>query len=255
MTADLARLRAGALAPLLAASPSALGECGTDPLARATTLAIATPEGEGDDFGVALGGPFVARELAACATRAIEARKGWPTSRVERGFSVVADATARGAGVVAVRDGGPLLYGGASYVRAMIESATGHAPSAVGDSRHERLRADVDAAALVVASLARADTAEGLRGLAVSASVGARVELRAHATCDNEATCAGLAKLALSAQDSLGPLARLTWLGAAVSRATIAARGATLSARVDVSPEEAREAIGAVLAAPAGSAR
>lgn len=244
VTVDLSRLRGGPLAELVRSPRGDLGACGVDPLARGTTLAVGMP-GEGDEFGVAVAGPFDARELAACASAAIQGRKGWPTTRREQGFEVVADATARGAGVVAVRDGGPLLFGGAAYVRRMIDAAT--SPPAALDPRHAALRVEIDAAAPVVGTLVRGEADEGLRGLAVSAAVGERVEVRAFARCDRDETCAALGNLAKNAKDELGPLGRLTWLGAALARTSLDARGPTLRARVDLSVLEAREAAAAAL--------
>jgi hypothetical protein len=201
---------------------------------------------EGDDFGVVVAGPFDAREISACAVAAIEGRKGWPTTRREQGFEVVVDATGHGAGAVAVRDGGPLLFGGAAYVRRMIEASVRPAAPPL-DARHAALRAEVDASAPVVGSLVRAETDDGLRGLAVSASVGNRVDVRGFARCDRDETCAALGRLAKSAKDELGPLGRLTWVGAALARTSLDARGSTLRARGDLSLDEAREAVAAAL--------
>jgi hypothetical protein len=163
LSADIAQLRHAALGPLLSArlgsSAGDLGGlCGFDPLTALDQLALAVPsagaaagEHEGD-FGVIASGRFSATQIMRCASASISRRGGDPVSSELGAFSSVRDRTAAG-GEVAARDGGPLIVGGGSYFRELLDAAEGKGQKLEHqdprDARHAALRQTLGAGTIV----------------------------------------------------------------------------------------------------------
>ena len=125
--------------------PLALGSlkitCGFDPVERLTEIAVASPEEQSKDFGVAASGAFSREELVGCAEKVMQARGGAATKTPRGDFTVLEDAepgASRVAAKLAVKDGLALVARGA-WLDAMLEAANG-APSAAGNPRHAALR-------------------------------------------------------------------------------------------------------------------
>jgi hypothetical protein len=161
-------------------------ECGYDPLESAEMIGVYA-EAHGDepiDVGLAALGRFDAEQILACASTLIRKRRGEPRRTPIGSFLTLRDAHGRG-GEVAVRSGGPILVGGASTLRQLIDATEGRTESAVTDGDHAALRNAVGADAAVVATWVAGpharDTLEtlglgaplsGLRAAAASASIG-----------------------------------------------------------------------------------
>lgn len=236
-TVDLRSLRGTSLGGLLGGRGERMlgadlrAVCGGDPFASAAELALAMPAAPGDgEFGVVVAGELSAIELTRCAERVIQARGGRPVTLREGDFLVVTDVASPGEGLVAVRHGGPLLFGGAPYVRRMMDTAARRAPSVEADARHVALRGEAGEGALVASALLTADLRERLRGelgepdaplagvVGVGLSLGARdpTAVRLIVGCDSAAACAGVAAMlqrrepiAQARVEAAGPTARL----------------------------------------------
>jgi hypothetical protein len=268
LSVDLRQLRGSAAAAsgagrarrLLGADLTAL--CGVDPLAAAEELVIAVPGAPADgEFGAAAAGPLDAAAVSECAARVVGSRGGRPVTLREGEFLVITDVLSAGAGVVAVRPGGPLLFGGASYVRQMMAAVERRAPSVLSDARHMALRGEVgDRQALVLSTLLTADGRDRIRaelgdprapaasvlGLGLSASASDPVRLHGLVGCDRAEPCAQLAdtlRRLRDSQETEGLLAVLRPL----SQATIEARGATIHAEASVPVALAEQLLGAFL--------
>lgn len=261
---DLRRLRTTPFARVLSGKSRALLQpagdgsneltrlCGFDPLDLAQDLALAVPPSPTDgELAVAATGPFSAASLTTCASRIVTAREGRPVTLREGDFLVVTDVSASSAEVVAVRDGGPLLLGSASYVRQMMATAERRAPSAQTDARHVALRSEVgERQPLVLSALLTADGRDRVRaelgdpgaaaasviGLSLSASAGDPVALHGMIGCDQGEPCAQLARsldaLRKSDEGELGK--QLLGLKEPLDAATIAAEGPTVHAHLQV---------------------
>lgn len=249
-TLDLSRRDRPAFHALLGEGWSAelQARCGEDPLAPAAELALAMPAAAAEgEFGLALAGSFQVKRVVSCATRVIEGRGGRPVVLQDGPFSLISDVASRGEGVVAIKEGGPLLLGGLAYVRRMIATAARREASVESDARHVALRSEVGEAMLVATLLPSQDLGERLRaeagveqgglagvlGLGVALSADDPAELRLAIGCDGAASCqqaqAGLRGL----QGSEGLLlARLPGLKQALAGAEIGGEGPTARVRL-----------------------
>jgi hypothetical protein len=255
LSIDLRQLRGSAAAGLGSARARRLvgadlaALCGADPLALAEEIVIAVPGAPADgEFGVAAAGLLDAAAVSECAARVVAARGGRPVTLQEGEFLVITDVLSAGSGVVAVRPEGPLLFGGASYVRQMMAAAERRAPSVLSDARHMALRGEVgDRQALVLSALLTADGRDRIRtelndprapaasvlGLGLSASASDPVRLHGLVGCDRAEPCGQLAETLRRLRDSQeteGIFALLRPL----SKTTIEARGPTIHAEAVV---------------------
>jgi hypothetical protein len=194
-TVHIEELRAAGLLPD-AAHRGGLGAppvgCGFDPLDQTTwagVFAISNPSAT-LDFGIAAIGRFDAERMLDCAARSISARGGEPRRTPMGSFTGVRDARGRG-GEVAVRAGGPVLVGGSSTLRQMIDVAEERGESAATDLEHGALRERVGPDGTFVASIVVApETAAALgdtlpeallaavRAGAAAIRLGAQIEIR-----------------------------------------------------------------------------
>ncbi|MRG96962.1 hypothetical protein [Polyangium spumosum] len=282
-TADLGALRRSpSFAPLLSETREipGLGKvrdvCGFDPMAGLNELGVAVPAaGEGGDFGLVASGTIDPDALLACASKVIEARGGRSVVNPIGGFRTVRDASLSTSGAeIAVREGGPVLLGAGSYLRSMIDAAEGRVPSARADSDHTKLAAEAGPGALrvtvvltpeqrrtlleeIALSGAQGSPAASVVGLGLSVSIGERVGLSAVVACDAAAPCAELATVfegrRVAQADDM--LVRLMGLGPILSRLEIGAKGPRISARVDMSTDEATELVTRVIALRAAAGR
>lgn len=257
VTADLRAPRGPALRALLGGDGLPGGEerrslCGADPLDAAAEVALGMPAAAGDGaFGVAVAGPLREGALVRCAERVIQARGGRPVVLREGTFSVVTDVASTGEGVVAVREGGPLLFGGVPYVRRMMAAAAGQEPSVAVDARHVALRAEAGEGALVASALLSADLRErlqeGLReersplarvlGLGLSVGAADPAPLRLVVGCDGAPTCAEVGALLLRLRGERGA-SLAAWLPggkAALDGAEVRPEGPTVQVRAALS--------------------
>lgn len=225
--ADLDALRASPSgAKILAADRTIPGlgtvreVCGIDPMERVRELAIVVPAGGDEgDFGVVAAGDAQDDAILACASKVIEGRGGKPVVTTVGSFRTVRDATMILSGAeIAVKKGGPILFGAGPYLRAMIDAADGRIPTIRTSVAHARLADMVEGSALratVVLTpkqredLAR-DLAEGggprsaasiLAG-AVGAKLGATVSVRAVIACADAPSCADVAAILIKARDA-----------------------------------------------------
>jgi hypothetical protein len=275
-TADLGALRrSGAAAPLLSDTREIPGlgpvkkVCGFDPMANLAELAVAVPAtGESGEFGVVAAGGVDDEALLACASKVIEARGGRSVVNTIGSFRTVRDASLSASGAeIAVRKGGPVLLGGGSYLRAMIDTADGHVPSIQSDAAHARLGREVGSGSVRVtvvltpeqrrtladelaANNALGSPAGSVVGLGLSVTLGARVDLHGVVACDAPKPCAELAgvldgRRAESANDML---VRLVGIGAVLERMRITPEADRIHARVDMGTDEATTLIERILA-------
>ncbi len=281
-TADLGVLRrSDAFAPLLSETREipGLGKvrdvCGFDPLAGLSELGVAVPAAGGDgDFGLVASGMIDPDALLSCASKVIEARGGRSVVNPIGAFRTVRDASLSTSGAeIAVREGGPVLLGAGNYLRSMIDAAEGRVPSARADGDHTKLAAEVGPGALritvvltpeqrrtlleeIALSGAQGSPAASVVGLGLAVTIGERVGLSGIVACDAAPACGDLAKIfdgkrAAQANDML---VRLMGLGPILERLRIGSEGARISARVDMSMDEATELVtrGIALRAAAG---
>lgn len=282
-TAELEPLRrSGIAAPLLGEGREipGLGKvrdvCGFDPMTGLTELAVAVPASGNDGaFGLVASGLIDRDALIACASKVIEARGGRSVVNTIGAFRTVRDASGSGSGAeIAVREGGPVLLGAGNYLRAMIDAADGHIPSARSDAAHTRLATDIGRGALRVTvvfseeqrrllaeELSRSDAksspAASVVGLGLAVSLGERVDLHGVVACDKPAACGELAKIfdARRAAQSEDMIVRLLGLGAALDRMKIVAEGERIHGRVDMATDEVTGLVERLLVLRAASQR
>jgi hypothetical protein len=152
---DLAALRASGLATLRL--PGALDDVTKGcrdggPLAAVDRLALALPGAslEGDLAIVALGSRVRAAAFVDCARQVIGARGGTAKTSQRDGFTFVQEGEGLH-GVLAVRDGGPVVLGRGAWFDAVLAAAQGTAPSLHGDPVHD-LERGKRAGALAIAT-------------------------------------------------------------------------------------------------------
>lgn len=265
--ADVGALRrSSALAPILSESGEIPGigkvreVCGIDPLEHVTEVAMGVPAaGTDGDFGFVASGPIDAEALLSCASKVIEARGGRPVVNPIGGFRTVRDSAALASSAeIAARDGGPILLGAGTYLRAMIDAAEGRIPRVSSDILHDRLSNEIGPGAARITVVltpeqrrslneelarggAQGSPAAAMIGLGLAVSIDSRVGLSGIVVCDAANPCAELGKTfdARRASQTDDPFIRLLGAQPLLERMKIGAEGTKISARVDMSTEEA----------------
>jgi hypothetical protein len=266
-TADVGVLRrSSALAPILSETGEISGfgkvrdVCGFDPLDGITEVAMGIPAAGADgDFGLVAFGTVDAEALLSCASKVIEARGGRPVVNPIGGFRTVRDSAALASSAeIAVRDGGPILLGAGSYLRAMIDAADARIPRVSSDLLHQRLSNEIGAGAVRVTVVltpeqrrtlneelarggAQGSPAAAMIGLGLAVSVDSRVGLSGVVVCDAANACTELGRTfdARRSSQSDDPLIRLVGAKPLLERMKISSEGTRITARVDMSTEEA----------------
>ncbi|MBK9266977.1 MAG: hypothetical protein IPM54_45280 [Polyangiaceae bacterium] len=265
-TADVGVLRrSSVMAPLFSEGEvPGIGKvrdvCGFDPLEGITEVAMGIPAAGADgDFGLVASGLVDAESLLSCASKVIEARGGRPVVNPIGGFRTVRDSASRTSSAeIAVRDGGPILLGAGSYLRAMIDAAEGRLPRVSADLLHERLSREIGSGAVRVTVVltpeqrrtlneeltrggAQGSPAASMIGLGLAVSVDARVGLSGVVVCDAAPSCGELGKVFDARRTSQVDDLVVRFVGAApiLERMKISSEGTRVSARVDMSAEEA----------------
>ena len=267
ITFDLKELRASPLAaPYLAGERKIEGlgrirdACGFDPLAMVNELVLAVPESFDAEFGISATGTFVDGPVVDCATKVIATRGGRPVSSSVGSFRTVRDVESPSSGEIAVRPGGPLLFGGGAYLRAMIDAVDGSLASLPADDPHLTLRSELDGhdtitITLVLSQSQRKVVAEELAAAGGSAPLpigaigsaaaglslaGEDAKLRVVISCDDPQAASALVALALEAKRDAASSQPAVLLGAEplLGRLSVEARGARVLASVDAKVEE-----------------
>lgn len=159
VTADLGRFDGVAIRTLMADDAlRALGgirkTCGLEPLEHVREVALAVrAAGSQLELGLAAAGDFDGEPFARCAESLVRTRGGEPVRTTVGSFTTVRDRRRGWDGEVAVRDGGPLLVGGGTYLREMIDASEGRIPALATDPAHAKLRAALGEPHAVVATL------------------------------------------------------------------------------------------------------
>jgi len=234
--------------------------CGLDPLEGITDVAMGIPAaGAEGDFGLVAAGVIDPEALLSCASKVIEARGGRPVVNPIGGFRTVRDSAALASGAeIAVRNGGPILLGAGTYLRAMIDAADGRIPRMGADLLHERISREVGPGAIRVTVVltpeqrrtlndelarggAQGSPAASMMGLGLSASIDQRVGLSGVVVCDAPQPCAELGKIfdARRASQADDLVARFIGAGPILERMNITSEGTKIAARVEMSAEEA----------------
>ncbi|MEO7096093.1 MAG: hypothetical protein ABI175_22720 [Polyangiales bacterium] len=234
---DLATLRKSAAGrdalELLVLKPlEAKARCAGELLRSLERVGIAIPAGAGfeDDVAiVAMGSWLRAGEVATCAEGVVRDRGGAPSTLKQGTFTLVQDGDGTH-GILAVRDGGPLVVGRGPWLSAVVDVADGVAKSLRDDPVHDLARrAKTGAFATLTYALPeelRNDLATKLpKGAQVLAKVpsliaalrledveGGVLVLEAEAACSG-AVCPELQKLAEGAREMLAHDPRATLLG------------------------------------------
>ncbi len=266
VTIDLEALRKSPLAaPYLAGERSIEGigkirdACGFDPLASVNQLVLAVPEAYDADFGVVAAGTVADGPVLDCATKVIAARGGKPVSSSLGSFRTVRDMDAPTTGEIAVRAGGPILFGGGAFLRAMVDSVDGMLPSVRTEPAHTELRKELAGFESVQATLAlskkqRAVIAQELAStpsapnaigavsaLAVGVSlVEESAKIKIVVLCDDGPSASALVTLANDARKNAGQTPQAAVLGAAplLERLALEAHGAKVIATLEASVTE-----------------
>jgi hypothetical protein len=273
--ADVGALRrSSALAPFLSEPGEIPGignvrdVCGFDPLERITEVTMGVPAtGADGDFGLVASGAIDAEAFLSCASKVIETRGGRPVVNPIGSFRTVRDSAAHSSGAeIAARDGGPILLGAGTYLRAMIDAADGRIPRASSDLLHERLSREVGAGALRIMMVltpeqrrtlneelirggAQGSPAAAMIGLGLALSVDTRVSLSGVVVCDAATACAELGRTfeTRRASQAEDPFVRLLRAQPLIERMTIGTEGTRIAARVDMSTDEATKLVERVL--------
>ena len=246
---DLAALRASprgrdALEGLLAKLPGSAA-CARDVLASVERVGLAVPVGSGyaDELAiVAVGAKLRAKETLACADAVVRARGGEPRAGTLGSFGTMQEGAGE-RGVLAVRDGGPLVLGRGVWLAAVLDVAEGVTRSLRDDPVHDvGRRAQKSAVATLTyalpeevrSSLGAALPPSAQPLLRVPSAIaalrfdegGTTLGLELEALCD-PATCTALVPLAENARTILAADPRVTLLGLRdeVKGATVAAAG------------------------------
>lgn len=266
-TADVTALRRiNALAPIFSETGEIPGigkvreVCGVDPLEHVVDVAMGVPAtGSDGDFGLVASGAIDAEALLSCASKVIEARGGRPVVNPIGSFRTVRDSAAFASSAeIAARDGGPILLGAGSYLRAMIDAADGRVPRVTSDLMHERIAREIGPGALRVTvvltpeqrrtlneELARGGAAgspaAAMLGVGLSVSVDTRVGLSGLVACETANACTDLGQTFETRRTSRtdDPIIRIVGAKPLLERMKIAATGTKITARVDMSTEEA----------------
>ncbi|MEZ4302236.1 MAG: hypothetical protein R3B70_45330 [Polyangiaceae bacterium] len=272
--ADLDALRKTSIGPKLLSNGReipGLGKvrdvCGIDPIEHVRELAFAIPAGgEEGDFGIVASGDLPDDDLLACASKVIEQRGGRPVIANVGSFRTVRDATMVLSGAeIAVKKGGPILFGAGAYLRAMIDAADGRIPSVRGSIAHSRLSEQIRGttlrATVVLTPPQRKELAEGLadkRGPAGAASIlagalgataGESVALHAIIACEDPAGCAEVATLLQKARDERAAdmATRIAGFSKVLEGIQIRAEGETVQITAEIPADEAAVLVERVL--------
>lgn len=266
-TADLKALRASPVgAPLLRDGREipGLGKirdvCGFDPMAAIEEIAVAIPAaGESGEFGLAAAGDVQEEALVACASKVIQARGGRPVVTRIGSFSTVRDASLdTPGGEIAVRPGGPVLLGGGVYLRAMIDSADGRAPTIRSSTAHGQLAGRLGAGSAritvvltpdqrrqIAEELALSGAGDSPAGSILAGGLGVRlgpmVSLHGVVACATEPACADLGARLKAARDARvnDPQTRVVGFASVLERIALHPEGDVLHIRVEVPADEA----------------
>lgn len=249
---DLVALRASprgrdALDGLLAKLPASTA-CARDVLASVDRVGLAVPVGSGyaDELAIVAIGPRLrAKETLSCAEAVLRLRGGEPRTGTLGAFGTVQEASGE-RGVLAVRDGGPIVLGRGVWLAAVLDVAEGVTGSLRGDPVHDvGRRAQKGALATLTYALPEEVRSTLGAGLPASAQPLLRVPsaiaavrfdeggdtlgVDLEATCD-PTTCTALVPLAENARTILAADPRVTLLGLRdeVKGATIVADGGRL---------------------------
>lgn len=269
---DLAALRGSGLAKLRL--PGGLddvtkGCADGGPLAAIDRLALALPSAslDGDLAVVALGARVRAAAFVDCARQVIGARGGTVKTAQREGFTIVQEGEGL-RGVLAVRDGGPVVLGRGAWFDAVLAVAQGTTPSLRGDPVHDVERSKRDGA-LAFATWSIGDDARGalrkqlpeparavadVRAIVIDArdDGAGGVSLLVDALCEPGA-CDGVARWAEGAKLGLArePMIDALGLGDAVRGARVGAQ----SDRVRASFAIAAPALSSALTGGAGGGK
>lgn len=226
VTVDVRRLREAELGRALTSGGRelpGLGSldqiCGFDPTTRVTQLVFAMPKLGGRDveLGMAAGGGFSARRITDCASRVIRRRSGRPVESQVGSFATVRDIE-RSEGELAVKDGGPVLLAGGSFLRRMIDAADGHVRDVRKDEIHTALRQSVGEGAVVASAvldegwlvrltddrLAALSPLASVRAAALRVRVGSRTDIELVMGCADEVSCDDIASGLAGLRDGFG---------------------------------------------------
>ena len=226
--------------------------CGFDPVDTLDEIAITVPAtGDGGDLGLAAAGAIQADAIVTCARRVIEARGGRPIVTPVGSFSTVRDTGAPSGSEIAVRPGGPVLLGGASTLRAMIDAADGRTPSVQTNDAHARIARQAGGRAARLTLVLTADQrrqiadelalagapaapAASILSAGLGIDLGPQVALHAVIACAAAPACAALGDRLRAARDErvedVG--ARLTGIAAILQRIELTPEGEALHLRL-----------------------
>lgn len=214
LSLDLERLRASPFSRLMAdtslGSPALSSGCSRRALQSVRELAVWVPDDATSDFGLVATGEIDAERWTSCARESISSRGGVPVISQLEGFTVASDSSqGREGGMVAVRQGGPVLIANATVLHRMIAALLGRIPSALADGDHARMRQSAGIKADACATLI---VGQGVRnrlraiaggdvpiaqvgGLVIALAANEQAHVRAMVWCDAANACASLAQV------------------------------------------------------------
>lgn len=147
MIVDLTKLRASpparqVLDALTTAKIEARAKCATPLFAGLERIAVVTPQGDdfASDFALLGTGAWLrADDVLACAEGVVRERGGDPRRSAHGSFVLVQDGDGM-RGVLAVRDGGPIVIGRGAWLVEVLDTADRVLPSVAGDAIHDLMR-------------------------------------------------------------------------------------------------------------------
>ncbi len=279
-TVDVQRLRETRLGRWLTANGrqlpglGALDEvCGSDPTELMARLVIAIPAPEPSrqnvDFGAIALGDFAAQDIVECATSVVRERGGKVGLTPIGTFTTIRDRDDARQGEVAIRDGGPAILGGGSYLRDLIDVAEGRGRSVLDEKLHGPLRAAADPGgdavilatwlpregSLTLLSQEGGNVWRALRGLALTLRVSPRFDLRLLLACTPKAGCQQLATAVRTLQGRLAEPLR-EQLGIELEQASIDVHEQQVTVALRLEPDAAEKLLTRLLRmqAPLGTA-
>ncbi len=268
-TIDLTRLRASPLAAelgVLQEVSDVASRCGFNPLARAKVVAVAVPEEENGEFGLAVTHDLSPEEIRGCASRVMAERGASPRLRQEGAYWVL-DQDEGGDGLaqpeIAYRQGAPLLVGRGAWLTTMRKALDREVPRLDAKDPHSALRAAVtgpDAPAVVVSAVLprrlrerlkreMAGEAEGHGAATMDAvlsvseaaasltlhDAGRSMHLAVHLVCEDAASCETVRAFLERKRSAIAsrPGAHLVGIGQVLDAVHLEAHGAALDATLD----------------------
>jgi len=240
--------------------------CGADPFVGVEHVGVAIPGGSGlgsDLAVVATGHGIRVQATVACAEAMIRERAATPQVLRRGSFTTVQDGS--GAGVLAVRDAGPIVIGSGMWLDAILDVAEGTTPSLRNDPIHDlRRREEKDALVTLTYALPWEERArlepmlpKGATALTRMSSLVAalRIEngslvIAASADCE-QGSCDALSAWIAGARDILARDPRVSILGLEkhLRETSIAAEQTKVRLRAAV-PIQTVDAIGSALESP-----